>query len=136
MERLYPAAASELGQRFGRYETLIRGTPEADMLRGGPENEIIRDSYIPDKASDRLYGGGGDDIVDAVSDPPLEDFVRCGAGEDEAQVDPEDDVGSDCEKVDTIDLSKATPPPEGEPKYVPAPGERVNKTVQVIDLKE
>ena len=138
LERALPALSQELdlAYRFGKWETLIRGTPEADVLRGGPENEIIRDSYIPDKARDRLYGGAGDDVLGAVSDPPLKDLVRCGAGEDEAQVDPEDDVGGDCERVDTIDLSKGSQPPKGKPEYVPAPGEHVNTEVQVIDLKD
>ena len=138
LERGLPALSEqlELADRFGKWETLVRGTPAADVLRGGPGDEIISDSYIPDKARDRLHGGAGDDLLDAVSDPPLEDVVRCGAGEDEAQVDPKDDVGGDCERVDTIDLSKDPQPPKGQPKYVPAPGERVNTEVQVIDLKD
>lgn len=136
MERVYPAVGAELGDRLGKHETLIRGTSGADVLRGGPGDEVIADSYIPDKEQDRLYGGGGDDMLDAVSDPPFKDVVRCGPGEDEAQVDPKDDVGTDCERVDTIDLSKGLQPPKGTPKYTPAPGERENKEVQVIDLKE
>lgn len=130
------APQAELGDWSGKWDTLIRGTSGADVLRGGPGDEVIADSYIPDKAFDRLYGGAGDDLLDAVSDPPLKDVVRCGPGEDEAQVDPEDDVGDDCEKADTIDLSKGPQPPKGTPKYLPAPGEHENKEVQVIDLKE
>lgn len=93
------------------WETLIRGTSGADVLRGSAGDERILDSYIPDKEKDYLYGGGGDDLLQAVSDPPSEDILRCGSGDDEVDADPQDKVFSDCEKVATIDLSKESPPP-------------------------
>jgi hypothetical protein len=105
---------------------VIMGTHGADDLRGGPGDDLLASegawgSSPEDTAPDTIHGAGGDDLVDTVSDPPFRDVVRCGAGRDEVQADPEDEVAEDCEIVQRIDLSKGPRPPKGTPKYITSP---------------
>jgi hypothetical protein len=105
---------------------VIMGTHGADDLRGGPGDDLLASegawgSSPEDTATDTIHGAGGDDLVDTVSDPPFRDVVRCGAGRDEVQADPEDEVAEDCEMVQRIDLSKGPRPPKGTPKYITSP---------------
>jgi RTX calcium-binding nonapeptide repeat (4 copies) len=105
---------------------VIMGTHGADDLRGGPGDDLLASegawgSSPEDTAPDTIHGAGGDDLVDTVSDPPFRDVVRCGAGRDEVQADPEDEVDEDCEIVQRIDLSKGPRPPKGTPKYITSP---------------
>lgn len=88
---------------------VIMGTHGANDLRGGPGNDLLASEGAwgaspEDTALDTVYGAGGDDLIDTVSDPPSKDVVRCGPGRDEVQADPEDDVAEDCEAVQIIDL--------------------------------
>lgn len=108
---------------------VVMGTHGADELRGGAGGDLLASEGAwgespEDTATDEVHGAAGDDLIDTVSDPPSRDVVSCGSGDDEAQVDPEDDVAGDCEKVEVIDLSKGPQPPKGAPKYLPAPGEQ------------
>ena len=105
---------------------VIMGTHGADDLRGGAGDDLLASEGAwgaspEDTAPDTVHGAGGDDLVDTVSDPPSRDVVRCGAGWDEVQADPEDEVAEDCEMVQRIDLSKGPQPPKGEPKYITSP---------------
>ena len=105
---------------------VIMGTHGADDLRGGPGDDLLASEGAwgaspEDTAPDTVHGAGGDDLVDTVSDPPSRDVVRCGAGRDEVQADPEDEVAEDCEMVQRIDLSKGPQPPKGTPEYITSP---------------
>ena len=105
---------------------VIMGTHGADDLRGGPGDDLLASEGAwgaspEDTAPDDVHAGGGDDLVDTVSDPPSRDVVRCGAGHDEVQADPRDRVAEDCEMVERIDLSKGPQPPKGTPKYITSP---------------
>jgi Ca2+-binding RTX toxin-like protein len=83
------------------------GTSGPDRLVGTAENDTLRglgggDTPIGKGDSDRLFGGAGNDFIDA-RDPgrPEGDRVDCGAGFDRVVVDPstEDIVASDRERV-------------------------------------
>ena len=105
---------------------VIMGTHGADDLRGGPGDDLLASEGAwgvspEDTVPDAVHAGGGDDLVDTVSDPPSRDMVRCGAGRDEVQADPEDEVAEDCEIVQRIDLSKGPRPPKGTPEYITSP---------------
>ena len=93
----------------GPYEVAF-GEEGPGEMRGGPGNDLLasegpggvwREDYHPD----RIYGGVGDDYIDAVSWPyPSVDVLRCGPGVDAVVADPQDDVHGDCEEVTRVDL--------------------------------
>lgn len=119
-------AIATVPQMFEEDFNVMMGTHGVDELRGGPGDDLLASEGAwgespEDTAAEEVRGAGGDDLIDTVSDPPSKDVVGCGPGEDKAQVDPEDEVSSDCERVDVIDLSKGPQPPRGVPEYLRAP---------------
>lgn len=119
------AVATTGAERLVVGYNVIMGTHGANDLRGGPGADLMASEGTwgaspEDTVLDTVYGAGGDDLIDTVSDPPSRDVVRCGPGRDAVQADPEDDVGEDCEAVQIIDLTKGEEPPKGTPKYMPS----------------
>ncbi len=94
----------------------------ADVLNGGTGNDIIFDGPGDDSAVDTIVGGDGDDRIQATTVPAARDSLSCGSGMDDVQVDPLDEVASDCEKVDVFEAatSGATPQEDtgGDPLYI------------------
>jgi Ca2+-binding RTX toxin-like protein len=71
----------------------LYGGEGVDVLRGGSGREFVDGG----NGRDQMYGGDGDDILDA-RDGRTDDVVDCGAGNDQATVDPgEPTIG--CEDV-------------------------------------
>lgn len=77
----------------------IVGSSGADILEGGPGADNLLEGPENDAAEEEMYGGDGDDTLNAVSTPAYKDVVSCGAGVDKAHVDRLDVVASDCELV-------------------------------------
>jgi Ca2+-binding RTX toxin-like protein len=89
----------------GRGVDFMYGHVGNDFQKGGPGMDLIiggfgNDHLIGGGGRDLLFGGGGDDRLDAADGRP--DFVRCGHGNDRAQVDAEDNVRA-CERESIAD---------------------------------
>ena len=57
------------------------------------------DGPLFDGATDEIFGGPGDDIMDAFNDPAVLDAIICGPGNDVAYTDGTDVIAEDCEKI-------------------------------------
>jgi hypothetical protein len=95
----------DLLQGFGGDDLLIAGAG-ADEVYGGPGNDALYAAFVPWETApdapashDLLYGGEGDDFIDAADAPGAFDAVYCGAGSDLVVADIEDFVADDCEEV-------------------------------------
>jgi Ca2+-binding RTX toxin-like protein len=66
----------------------VVGGEGADVLCGGP-----------DRKTDTLSAGDGNDVVGIQDSPAVKDIVTCGSGFDEVFVDSKDVVARDCERV-------------------------------------
>jgi Ca2+-binding RTX toxin-like protein len=79
---------------------LLESADADDKLRGGPGNDRLAAGRGPDI----LEGGDGDDTL--LTRDGGRDLLACGNGSDTVEADVEDEVGTDCERVD-----KPLPPP-------------------------
>lgn len=78
----------------------IIGSFGGDTLEGGPGADTILEGPWNDGAGEVIRGEGGDDIIQAASIPGHKDtLISCGPGVDAVEVDPLDEVSSDCETV-------------------------------------
>jgi Ca2+-binding RTX toxin-like protein len=77
----------------------LHGDFGADVILGGPGDDLLTDGPPLDSNVDSLGGGDGDDWLIAGNSPAARDVLRCGAGRDRASVDRKDEVRDDCEKV-------------------------------------
>jgi hypothetical protein len=71
----------------------VVGQEGNDFLVGGPGLEP-REAW-----NDKLSGGAGNDVFDALNKPAAKDVVSCGDGLDRVFADSKDVLASDCEKV-------------------------------------
>ena len=53
----------------------------------------------PDRKTDTLSAGDGNDVVGVFDSPAVKDLVTCGSGFDVVYVDSKDVVARDCERV-------------------------------------
>ena len=119
--RSFSYVFGEIEPTGGPYNDVAFGSEGPGELRGGPRDDLLASEgpwgqYPEDYHPDRLYGGPGDDYLDAVSWPyPSVDVMRCVPGEDAVVADPQDDVGWDCEKVRRVDLGLV--PKVGDPLW-------------------
>jgi Ca2+-binding RTX toxin-like protein len=80
----------------------VVGGKGPDNLVGGEGNDWVHDGFEPKRraaAQDILFGGSGDDVLDAIHNPAAKDLVICGGGFDLVIVNTTDVVAPDCEKV-------------------------------------
>ena len=78
----------------------------ADRVEGGPGNDALYAAYVPWETApdapaspDLLYGGEGDDFIDAADAAGAADAVYCGPGDDLVVAEAEDFVADDCEEI-------------------------------------
>ena len=64
-----------------------------DIVHGGAGDDLID----PALGNDRVYGGSGNDLIKTRGGE--RDWISCGPGIDRAEVDKQDVVAADCEKV-------------------------------------
>jgi hypothetical protein len=89
--------------RGGAGQDTILGSSGADILNGGPGPDRIDEGPADDAAGETIYGGDGDDDIDAASTPGVKDnVIDCGAGTDTVLADPVDAVAADCENVSRV----------------------------------
>ncbi len=81
-------------------DTLV-GSAGINDLSGGLGNDRIDGG----RGNDVLSGNAGDDTIDARDG--FADFVSCGAGNDVANVDTLDEISTDCETVNRVDVGNA-----------------------------
>ena len=77
----------------------VSGGVGGDLILGNDGDDYVDDGPAFDTFSDALYGGAGDDTLDAFNDPPVADSVVCGPGEDLVFTDGTDLIADDCETV-------------------------------------
>ncbi len=86
---------------------LVAGGPGSDELGDGLGQDVVyggsgRDNLIGqggDTSRDRFNAGIGDDTVQPVDAPAVEDVVNCGPGIDKVYADKADIVNDNCERV-------------------------------------
>jgi Ca2+-binding RTX toxin-like protein len=60
----------------------VSGSLGSDIVSGGDGNDNVSEGPPFDTDTDIIFGGAGDDIMDAYNDFPLTDIVYCGPGND------------------------------------------------------
>ena len=88
-------------------DDLLVAEAGADRVEGGSGDDALYAAYdVPTEnapnapaSGDLLYGGTGDDFIDASDAPGSPDAVYCGSGGDLVVADAEDFVADDCEAV-------------------------------------
>ncbi len=86
---------------------LVKGGKGSDELGDGLGKDTVyggsgKDNLIGqggDTAIDHFYAGGGDDTLQPVDVPAVEDIVKCGPGTDTVYADKDDVVNDNCERV-------------------------------------
>ena len=68
-------------------------------MLGGAGDDFLADGGVNETQPDVLGGGAGNDELSAFNDPATRDIVVCGTGRDYAEVDRQDMVADDCERV-------------------------------------
>lgn len=76
----------------------ISGSLGADLIDGGDGDDNVSEGPPFDTDTDILFGGAGDDLLDAYNTPPVMDVVNCGPGNDLVYTDGAD-LLVDCEEV-------------------------------------
>jgi hypothetical protein len=75
----------------------VAGTLGSDVVYGDDGDDLV-DSGAPfDALGDALYGGAGNDVMDAYQRPAVTDVVICGPGTDIVYTDGADIISSNCE---------------------------------------
>lgn len=115
----------------GTYEdNVVKGTSGPDTLYGRGGDDTLIAGPKTDAATDKLYGGAGEDNIKAANDPASKDIVTCGAGYDRVFVDTYDQVDKDCEDITTKltaeeEALQGPPPPAVDPSS-PTPDDNVS----------
>ena len=84
----------------------VLGGRGSDNLVGGEGNDWLVDGEFRNAVQDRLSGGDGNDVIDVINKPGVQDVVSCGSGFDRVIADRKDLVAPDCERV-VIGLASA-----------------------------
>ena len=84
-------------------ESLIGADGDKDTLTGARLRQPRRRAWVANdhlsgkSGKDRLFGGPGNDDLDAIDAPAYVDSLSCGTGIDTHTAEPADLVGADCE---------------------------------------
>jgi len=81
----------------GSGDDIVGGGLGTDNVVGGEGNDVLCGG--PDRKTDTLSAGGGNDEVGILDSPAVKDLVTCGSGFDQVYVDSKDVVARDCERV-------------------------------------
>lgn len=92
----------------------IVGSAGANELEGGDGADNIVTGPGNDTAVDQVFGGDGDDEIDAVNTPPSRDVIDCGGGTDHVMVDLLDEVNNNCEEVEIVQPPDTDMVPESQ----------------------
>lgn len=71
----------------------------SDNAVGEEGNDWLVDGAFTESSKDKLSGGDGNDVLDAINKPAFGDTIVCGRGFDRVLTDRKDEVAPDCEKV-------------------------------------
>ena len=77
----------------------VSGTLGSDVVSGDVGDDIVDGGPPFDAFGDAIYGGPGNDIMDAYKRPAVVDIVVCGPGIDIVYTDGRDIISADCEAV-------------------------------------
>jgi Ca2+-binding RTX toxin-like protein len=79
---------------------MIIGGRGADTIVGGEGNDFLATGdTLSETADDKVFGGDGIDVINALSAPEAKALIFCGDGRDVIIVNRKDVVAADCEKV-------------------------------------
>ena len=76
---------------------VVFGGKGSDNILGNAGNDLVLNG--PNRSTDKLSAGNGNDVVGSFNDPASEDNVVCGGGFDWVFADRKDEVAPNCEKV-------------------------------------
>ncbi len=118
---------------------VVFGGKGSDIILGNEGNDLVANG--PNRSTDKLSAGNGNDVVGIFNDPAGKDAVVCGGGFDRVFADTEDLVAPDCEKVadrgsefEQLDASipqsfwDGLPAPWGLDQYPSEPGDYAKAT--------
>ena len=104
-ETIYGTNSPDKIEGRGGHDLLV-GQGGEDLLLGGPGDDYLVAAYgywqvAPNApaTSDGIYGGAGNDLIDAADLAGAPDYVECGSGVDLVHAGVEDRVSRDCEFV-------------------------------------
>jgi Ca2+-binding RTX toxin-like protein len=80
---------------------VVFGGKGSDNILGNEGNDLVANG--PNRSTDKLYAGNGNDVVGSFNEPASKDMVACGGGFDRVFADGKDMVASNCEKVADTD---------------------------------
>jgi len=117
----------------------VLGGKGSDNILGNEGNDFVANG--PNRSTDKLSAGNGNDVVGSFNEPASKDMVACGGGFDRVFADREDVVAPSCEKVadrvsefgqldDSIPQSfwDGLPAPWGLDQYPSEPGDYAKST--------
>src|SRR5215210_1237405 len=81
----------------GSGDDTVCGGLGTDNVVGGEGKDVLCGG--PDRKTDALSAGDGNDVVGIQDSPAVKDLVTCGSGFDQVYVDSKDVVARDCERV-------------------------------------
>jgi Ca2+-binding RTX toxin-like protein len=98
--RAYRTQGGQKNLLGGDGNDMIIGGRGADNIVGGEGNDFLATSdLITNTADDKVFGGDGTDVINALSAPEAKALIFCGDGRDVVIVNRKDVVAADCEKV-------------------------------------
>ncbi len=76
---------------------VVFGGKGSDIILGNEGNDLVANG--PNRSTDKLSAGNGNDVVGVFNDPAGKDVIVCGGGFDRVFADKKDLVAPDCEKA-------------------------------------
>ena len=77
----------------------VLGGLDVDNVLGEEGNDLVADGPDGDFATDKLFAGDSNDVVEVFTNPASKDLVSCGEGFDRVFANRKDVVAPDCERV-------------------------------------
>jgi len=81
----------------GRDNDVVFGGKGSDNILGNAGNDLVANG--PNRSTDKLSAGNGNDVIGSFNEPASKDKVTCGGGFDRVFADGKDRVAPNCEKV-------------------------------------
>jgi Ca2+-binding RTX toxin-like protein len=96
----YHTQGGEKNLLGGPGNDMIIGGRGVDTIIGGEGNDFLATGdTLTETANDKVFGGDGTDVINALSDPAAKAMIFCEDGTDVIIVNRKDVVAADCEKV-------------------------------------